>query len=181
MVAELSMLPQLPQLLLQLPPRLLLPPGSPQHHLRSLATRAHEGSVADGNAEGAAAEQEVGATAAERDEAVELFLLGTGAAIPSKYRNVSAILLQLRPPATQGATVGCQLGCLLDAGEGTMGALCRRFGGQVDEMIASLQLVWISHIHADHHLGLLQVLQRHTALRLPQPLLVIGPRSLQVL
>lgn len=40
---------------------------------------------------------------------------------------------------------------LLDCGEGTFGQLCRQYGNGVDEMLAKLSTVFVSHIHADHH------------------------------
>lgn len=47
-----------------------------------------------------------------------LYFLGTGAALPSKYRNVTSIYLGI-------PTYG---GLLLDAGEGSFGQLARLFG-----------------------------------------------------
>ena len=70
-------------------------------------------------------------------------------------------------------------GIMLDAGEGCMGALYRRYGSSVDEIISGLHLVWISHMHADHHLGLINLLEARTSLLPGQPLLVVGPLSLQ--
>jgi len=45
--------------------------------------------------------------------------------------------------------------------------MVRRFQGDpggVNAVLASLTGVWISHIHADHHLGLLRVLAERRAL-----------------
>jgi len=43
-----------------------------------------------------------------------------------------------------------------------------------------LAIVWISHMHADHHLGLLHVLELRAALQPGgPPLLVIGPQALR--
>eukprot|EP00854_Cymbomonas_tetramitiformis_P022948 gene22948-27756_t len=60
--------------------------------------------------------------------------------------------------------------------------LYRRYGEEETEaVLRDLQLVWISHIHADHHAGLPSVLvARRKALQAagnpsPPPLLVIGP------
>jgi ribonuclease Z len=76
--------------------------------------------------------------------------LGTGSAIPSKYRNVSATHLDI--PGTGGV--------LLDCGEGTLGQLRRRFGPVgLREVYGKLKLIFISHMHADHHLGLQAVLE----------------------
>ena len=41
------------------------------------------------------------------------------------------------------------VGVLLDAGEGAMGALRRRFGERTDAVLRQMRLVWISHMHAD--------------------------------
>ena len=81
-----------------------------------------------------------------------------------RYRNVSATLLELPPspqpeaPPAAGSGGGGLM--LLDAGEGTVGAMRRQFGAETASVILRLELVWISHMHADHHLGLLQVRDR---------------------
>lgn len=72
--------------------------------------------------------------------------------------------------------------CTPPAGEGSYGQLRRRFGSAAaDELIRRLSLVWISHIHADHHVGLPAVLAARTRLLGPDcpPLLVLGPRPLR--
>ena len=53
---------------------------------------------------------------------------------------------------------------LLDAGEGTYGQLLRRFGREQSQaIIDNLECIWISHMHADHHLGMLHIIaQRST-------------------
>ena len=108
----------------------------------------------------------------------EVVFLGTGAAMPSKYRNVSSTLVRL--PA--GACV------LLDCGEGTLGQLRRRFGfDAAAELLVTVACIWISHAHADHHLGLPAVLaERARALRARngtcaalRAALVVGPRRLE--
>lgn len=81
----------------------------------------------------------------------EIITLGTGSAAPSKYRNVSAILLRM--PNTMG-------NYLFDCGEGTLGQLKRLFDAeQLDKLLCSLKAIWISHLHADHHLGTISLLQ----------------------
>eukprot|EP01090_Pellita_catalonica_P000731 TRINITY_DN10509_c0_g1_i1.p1 TRINITY_DN10509_c0_g1~~TRINITY_DN10509_c0_g1_i1.p1 ORF type:complete len:701 (-),score=80.05 TRINITY_DN10509_c0_g1_i1:977-3019(-) len=112
----------------------------------------------------------------EEEESVEVIFLGTGAAMPGRYRNVSGTFL----------TVGSK-GCFLDCGEGTLGQMNRMFGGEkTTEYLRNLQCITVSHMHADHHLGLVRILQARDAAILPQqepdsnkPLLVIGPRNLQ--
>ncbi|KAG0093309.1 hypothetical protein BGZ92_006417 [Podila epicladia] len=107
---------------------------------------------------------------------VVLTALGTGSSHPSKYRNVSATLLEIPRDGT----------FLLDAGEGTYGQMFRQFGGyrrtpdqtnSVDTRIENLKGVFISHLHADHHLGIVTVIDRWNKLRHAdtEPLYLIAP------
>lgn len=74
----------------------------------------------------------------------EVTTLGTGSALPSKYRNVSATLI--RVPGVGNY--------LLDCGENTLGQLSRVFSqDELRNVIKDLRIIWISHLHADHHLG----------------------------
>ncbi|RDW90230.1 uncharacterized protein DSM5745_02005 [Aspergillus mulundensis] len=80
----------------------------------------------------------------------EIITLGTGSSAPSKYRNVSSTLVYV---PDQGYY-------LLDCGEGTLGQLKRLFSpGELQEVLKNLRLVWVSHLHADHHLGTVSVLK----------------------
>eukprot|EP00474_Spongospora_subterranea_P005697 CRZ06155.1 hypothetical protein [Spongospora subterranea] len=87
-----------------------------------------------------------------------LTFLGTGAAAPSKYRSSSAIDLLI-------PSYGVRL--LIDCGEGALGQMHRIIPEkEFPSYMASLRVVWISHKHADHHVGLLNVLRsrrQHTA------------------
>ena len=81
---------------------------------------------------------------------VELIPLGTGSALPSKYRNVSSTLM--RVPG-----VGSYL---FDCGENTLGQLSRLYPPeQLREVLRDLKMIWISHMHADHHLGTTSVIK----------------------
>ncbi|XP_011072400.1 tRNAse Z TRZ4, mitochondrial [Sesamum indicum] len=106
-------------------------------------------------------------------EEMEIVLLGTGSSQPSKYRNVSSIFINL---FSKGSI-------LLDCGEGTLGQLKRRFGVQgADEAVRGLKCIWISHIHADHHTGLVRILAlRRDLLKgvLHEPIIIVGPRQLK--
>ncbi|XP_018589906.1 zinc phosphodiesterase ELAC protein 2 isoform X2 [Scleropages formosus] len=85
----------------------------------------------------------------------EVVFLGTASSQPMKIRNVSGTLLNIS--STQSI--------LLDCGEGTFGQLCRHYGNDVDDLLTKLSTIFISHMHADHHTGLLQLLfQRKRAL-----------------
>ncbi|EMP23706.1 Zinc phosphodiesterase ELAC protein 2 [Chelonia mydas] len=103
----------------------------------------------------------------------EIVFLGTGSAIPMKIRNVSSTLINSSP--TQSL--------LLDCGEGTFGQLCRHYGDQVDKILCNTAAVFLSHIHADHHTGLLNILlERQRAFaslgQPPSPLLLIAPTQI---
>uniref|UniRef100_A0A6U2E235 ribonuclease Z n=1 Tax=Hemiselmis andersenii TaxID=464988 RepID=A0A6U2E235_HEMAN len=73
---------------------------------------------------------------------------------------------------------------MLDCGEGSLGQLSRRFGREaLEERLLGLKCVWISHMHADHHLGLLRVLSHRAqaarrAGREGERLTVVGPPPL---
>ncbi len=80
----------------------------------------------------------------------EIICLGTGSALPSKYRNVSSTLLRVPGSGSY----------LLDCGENTLGQLKRLYRPeQLSELLRDLKLIWISHLHADHHLGLTSVIK----------------------
>ncbi|KAL2147594.1 hypothetical protein VTI28DRAFT_8048 [Corynascus sepedonium] len=81
----------------------------------------------------------------------EIIPLGTGSAMPSKYRNVSATLIRVPGWGSY----------LLDCGENTLGQLRRAFGRQgADEIVRDLRAIYISHVHADHHLGTISIMAR---------------------
>jgi ribonuclease Z len=96
----------------------------------------------------------------------EVTTLGTGSALPSKYRNVSATLV--RVPGIGNY--------LLDCGENTLGQLSRVFPHEeLIDILKNLRLIWISHLHADHHLGTAAVIRAwyqivHNSVPNPQPL-----------
>ena len=80
----------------------------------------------------------------------EIICLGTGSAMASQHRNVSATLLRVP---------GCG-SYLMDCGENTLGQLKRMYTApQLAEVLRDLKLIWISHLHADHHLGLTSVIK----------------------
>ncbi|CAG02228.1 unnamed protein product, partial [Tetraodon nigroviridis] len=94
--------------------------------------------------------------AEEGENFPEVVFLGTGSALPMKIRNVSGTLVHLSSSAS----------LLLDCGEGTFGQLCRHYGNAVDQVLSQISTVFVSHLHADHHTGLLMLLyQRDRALR----------------
>ena len=83
-------------------------------------------------------------------EDVEIVTLGTGSAMPSRYRNVSANLVRVPGWGSY----------LLDAGENTLGQLQRVYKPhELIEVLRDLRMIWISHGHADHHLGTVSVIK----------------------
>ncbi|OBS82135.1 hypothetical protein A6R68_23875 [Neotoma lepida] len=108
--------------------------------------------------------QESPAPEEKRSQYPEIVFLGTGSAIPMKIRNVSSTLINLSPDKS----------VLLDCGEGTFGQLCRHYGQQIDRVLCNLAAVFVSHLHADHHTGLLNILlQREHALVSEAPDIVL--------
>ena len=74
---------------------------------------------------------------------------GTGSTYPSKYRNVSGIVIH----AKNGFII-------LDAGEGFIGQITRKYGREnVEVILKNLLAIFVSHNHGDHVFGLYQILQ----------------------
>jgi ribonuclease Z len=97
----------------------------------------------------------------------ELVFTGTASSLPCKYRNVTGMALK----ADNGNWF------LLDVGESTIGNLLRTHGdlGDEESPLARIRGVWISHPHADHHLGIIRLLQDR---RSGDPLILIAPPPL---
>lgn len=80
----------------------------------------------------------------------EVVALGTGSSNPSRYRNVSATLVHAPGYGYY----------LLDCGEATLGQLKRVFDHEeLAHILRNLRMIWISHLHADHHLGTVSVIK----------------------
>nr|XP_045597729.1 ribonuclease Z, mitochondrial-like isoform X1 [Procambarus clarkii] len=78
-----------------------------------------------------------------------IIFLGTGSCIPNKTRNTSGILVNIS--ATKSL--------LMDCGEGTYGQIVRLFGfEESDNVLRKLVAVYVSHLHADHHIGFIRLL-----------------------
>ncbi|CAE6409731.1 unnamed protein product [Rhizoctonia solani] len=105
--------------------------------------------------------------------------LGTGSALPSKYRNGSIFFI-VNPVLIFSDALSIVISTviqmpnygsiILDCGENTWGQMCRRFG--IDEtapenaysVLADVKCIFVSHIHGDHHMGLLKLLTTRRAL-----------------
>lgn len=92
---------------------------------------------------------------------VQVITLGTGSALPSIYRNVVSTLLRI--PYLNCGEVKFRA-VLFDGGENTLGSLMRGFGHnnyeQANQLFKELRLINLSHMHADHHLGLISIITK---------------------
>ncbi len=106
----------------------------------------------------------------------EIIFLGTGSAEPNKYRGSSGILVELPHSVSEDVQKSW---ILLDCGEGTLGSMHRIFGeSATKEIVNNLKMVWISHHHADHMLGVRGLLDFHARV-CSRALTLIGPTKLK--
>ncbi|XP_037935740.1 ribonuclease Z, mitochondrial [Teleopsis dalmanni] len=111
-------------------------------------------------------------TLAEEYSYPKVVFLGTGSCIPNKTRNVSAILIQ----TSQNSYA------LLDCGEGTLGQIKRFYGKtKAEEVIRNLNVIYVSHLHADHHIGLIGLLNERQRLLNDnsQKVLLLAPKQIE--
>ncbi|MCE9993676.1 ribonuclease Z [Enterobacter asburiae] len=97
---------------------------------------------------------------------MELIFLGTSAGVPTRSRNVTAILLDLQQPTRSGLW-------LFDCGEGTQHQLLRTayHPGKLDK-------IFITHLHGDHLFGLPGLLCSRSMAGNPNPLTIYGPAGI---
>lgn len=98
---------------------------------------------------------------------MELIFLGTSAGVPTRTRNVTAILLNLQHPTQSGLW-------LFDCGEGTQHQLLHTAfnPGKLDK-------IFISHLHGDHLFGLPGLLCSRSMSGIIQPLTIYGPHGIR--
>ncbi|KAN0035894.1 hypothetical protein ACTA71_005187 [Dictyostelium dimigraforme] len=76
--------------------------------------------------------------------------LGTASSVPSEHRNVTGILISSDENNH----------FLLDCGESTLIQMERYFGrNDVKKILIETKMIWISHFHADHHLGVISFIK----------------------
>lgn len=103
----------------------------------------------------------------------EVVFLGTGSALPSKLRNTSGILINMTVPQT--------VSVILDCGEDTYGQLIRFYGPEkAKNVLKQLKMIYVSHHHADHHIGLIQIL-RHRKNVTDEPIILLLPPGVELL
>ena len=90
---------------------------------------------------------------------VNIVTLGTGLAIPSLQRNVISQLV--RVPIMKDGAVEVR-SVLLDGGENTLGTMLRNYSdsAQLNQILSELSMIHLSHLHADHHLGIISVINK---------------------
>lgn len=109
-----------------------------------------------------------------KDHEPELVFLGTGSALPSKLRNTSCILMNFKYP--RNASV------IFDCGEDTYGQMLRHYGPmETVRILKQLDMIYISHQHADHHVGLIDILRQRSKLTQRRAILLLPPNIDQLL
>lgn len=103
---------------------------------------------------------------------IEIVTLGTGSAVPNKYRNVVSTLVNMSKVHKRSI--------LFDCGEATVGNMMRLYGPVgLKETISNVGVLYISHLHADHHLGAISFIDswlKYTAEESPdRALYIMGP------
>ncbi|KAG5358363.1 Ribonuclease Z [Yarrowia sp. B02] len=102
----------------------------------------------------------------------ELLTLGTGSACPSKYRNVAGLIM--RVPKADGTFTGV----VMDCGEGTYGTLTRMYSPEAClQIMREVKMIYISHLHADHHLGTPTFIEQWLKANPGEVLKIVGPQS----
>lgn len=97
-----------------------------------------------------------------------IMFLGTGAMKPEKYRNASGIWV-----GEWGGSL------LLDCGESSYSQLLLHFGNEdIGRALSELSAILITHMHADHHLGLLKVLEERRKYT-TSPLVLVAPAYME--
>ncbi|XP_018366735.1 PREDICTED: ribonuclease Z, mitochondrial isoform X1 [Trachymyrmex cornetzi] len=104
------------------------------------------------------------------NEYPKIVMLGTGSSIPSKVRNTSGILLRVDKDHSM----------LLDCGEGTFGQIVKIYGrSEAHNILKTIKGVYISHMHADHHIGLIGLLKARRKVT-EDPLYLLAPGHINV-
>lgn len=104
-----------------------------------------------------------------QDHEPEVVFLGTGSAIPSKYRNSSCILVHINHPE--------KVSIMLDCGEDSYSQMYSLYGPKTDEILKQLKMIYISHHHLDHQIGLYNVLRERAKLT-REPIQILQPHSI---
>ncbi|ELU16505.1 hypothetical protein CAPTEDRAFT_218896 [Capitella teleta] len=97
----------------------------------------------------------------------EVVFLGTAATRPTDIRNVACILLHISPDKA----------ILMDCGEGAFEQLVTMYGTDgANDVLRKVKLIYITHMHPDHHVGLVTILNQRHKLRCKDLVHLIAPR-----
>lgn len=91
----------------------------------------------------------------------EVTVLGTASAVPTRHRNHVGLFLRWD-----------HLGLLVDPGEGTQRQMT--YAGVTS---SAIDVIWLTHLHGDHCLGLPGVLQRRVVDGITRPLHLVHPAA----
>lgn len=94
---------------------------------------------------------------------LRITFLGTGGSLPTRNRNPSAVIVN-----REGELL------LFDCGEGAQQQMMRAKTGMM-----SLSSIFISHLHADHFLGIPGLIQTMSFLGRKEPLKIYGPEGIE--
>ena len=104
------------------------------------------------------------------EQGIWVSTLGTGSAIPGKYRNVSSTFIE---------NYSTNEMIFLDCGEMTIGQLHRLFGPKrMTNLLSRTAAILISHKHGDHHLGALSLI--NAVVKSRGKVLLIAPERFKV-
>lgn len=92
---------------------------------------------------------------------LRIIFLGTGGSLPTRNRNPSAIMVNRKGELL-----------LFDCGEGTQQQMMRAKTGMMN-----LSSIFITHLHADHFLGIPGLMQTMSFMGRKEPLLIYGPEG----
>ena len=98
---------------------------------------------------------------------MELYFLGTGAGLPSKQRNVSAVALTLYDERSTF--------WLFDCGEATQHQMIHS-----PLRLTKLEFIFITHLHGDHIFGLPGLLASRSSQGANTPLTIFGPPGIKL-
>lgn len=86
----------------------------------------------------------------------EFVFLGTASSISLPIRNVPVILSNL----------DVKTSILLDCGENAYHQLLNFYGHEkIDQVLAKIKMIFISHHHSDHHMGIIKLLNKQSQIR----------------
>lgn len=92
-------------------------------------------------------------------DSIEVVTLGTGSSLPSKYRNVISTLVRI--PQVEGK----MRSVIFDGGESTLYVLKRMYGTEYKTILGQVEMIYLSHLHADHHLGIISLIKEWCSLK----------------